>query len=97
MSSSPSPYAVLRVHSIPLSLSGGYDREATPVPIPNTAVKLSRADDTWLVTARENRSPPDFIKAAGQRPVAFFFCREHPTDRCTDKPDDIMSIIMAIE
>ena len=29
--------------------------EGPPVPIPNTAVKLARAEDTWLVTARENR------------------------------------------
>jgi hypothetical protein len=43
-----------------LPTSGGYDREVTPVPISNTAVKLSCADDTWLVTARENRSLPDY-------------------------------------
>ncbi len=29
--------------------------EGPPVPIPNTAVKLTRADNTWLVTAREDR------------------------------------------
>ena len=29
-----------------LSLRRGYTLEATPVPIPNTAVKLQRADDT---------------------------------------------------
>ncbi len=34
---------------------GGDYRKDTPVPIPNTAVKLPSADDTWLVTARENR------------------------------------------
>ena len=45
----------------PLTPSGGYNREVTPVPIPNTVVKLSCADDTWLVTARENRSLPDYI------------------------------------
>ena len=31
------------------------DGEGTPVPIPNTAVKLTRVDDTWLEAARENR------------------------------------------
>ena len=31
------------------------DGEGTPVPIPNTAVKLTRADDTWLEAARDNR------------------------------------------
>ena len=29
--------------------------EGTPVPIPNTEVKLTCAEDTWLVTARDNR------------------------------------------
>ena len=31
------------------------DGEGPPVPIPNTAVKLARADNTWLVTARKDR------------------------------------------
>ena len=29
--------------------------EGTPVPIPNTEVKLVSVEDTWLETARENR------------------------------------------
>ena len=33
-------------------LVGVDDGEGTPVPIPNTAVKLTRADDTWLEAAR---------------------------------------------
>ncbi len=28
--------------------------EGTPVPIPNTVVKLVYGEDTWLATAREN-------------------------------------------
>ena len=32
--------------------------EATPVPIPNTAVKLTSADNTCLETDREDRSTP---------------------------------------
>ena len=32
--------------------------EGPPVPIPNTEVKLCRAEDTWLATARENRYAP---------------------------------------
>ena len=32
--------------------------EATPVPIPNTEVKLSSAEDTQGVAPRENRSSP---------------------------------------
>ena len=34
---------------------GDIDAEGPPVPIPNTEVKLCRAEDTWLATARENR------------------------------------------
>ena len=30
---------------------GADDGEGTPVPIPNTAVKLTRADNTWLEAA----------------------------------------------
>ena len=32
--------------------------EGPPVPIPNTEVKLTSADDTCLATGRENRSMP---------------------------------------
>ena len=32
--------------------------EVPPVPIPNTEVKLSSAENTWWVTAREDRSMP---------------------------------------
>ena len=39
--------------------SGGYYEKVTPVPIPNTAVKLFSADDTCTVASRESRSPPD--------------------------------------
>ena len=34
----------------------------TSVPIPNTTIKPQPADDTWWVTARENRWLPDSIK-----------------------------------
>ena len=44
-----------------LTISGGNDEGVTPVPIPNTEVKPFSADGTWLVTARESRSPPDSI------------------------------------
>ena len=39
-------------------LIGVDDAEGPPVPIPNTEVKLSGAENTWLVTARENREMP---------------------------------------
>ena len=32
--------------------------EGTPVPIPNTEVKLMSAEDTWREAARENRAMP---------------------------------------
>ena len=32
--------------------------EGPPVPIPNTEVKLTSADNTWLEAAREDRSMP---------------------------------------
>ena len=34
------------------------DAEGPPVPIPNTVVKLSGAENTWLEAARENRETP---------------------------------------
>ena len=43
------------------TISGGNDGEVPPVPIPNTEVKLSSAEGTWLDTAREIRSLPDSI------------------------------------
>jgi hypothetical protein len=60
----------LRVHTDALEkfiqVSGGNNEKDTPVPIPNTAVKLLSAEDTWLVTARENRSPPELYSSIAQ-------------------------------
>src|SRR6059058_4256980 len=41
--------------------SGGYIGGVTPVPIPNTEVKPTRADGTPRETARESRSLPDLF------------------------------------
>ena len=41
---------------------GVYCAEVTPVPIPNTEVKLCREDNTWLATAWENISMPALYK-----------------------------------
>ena len=61
-------------HCIVLSECFGGDYEkATPVPIPNTAVKLLSADDTWLVTARENKSPPNYFKAPRETAWGFAY------------------------
>ena len=32
--------------------------EGPPVPIPNTEVKLCRAENTWLATVREDKYTP---------------------------------------
>ena len=39
-------------------ICGDNSEEVTPVPIPNTEVKLLSADDTWWETARESRTLP---------------------------------------
>ena len=43
--------------------------EGTPVPIPNTVVKLVYGDNTWLATAREDNSART---KTGQILVRFF-------------------------
>ena len=40
------------------SIVGVNGDEGTPVPIPNTVVKLIYGDNTWLATAREDNSTP---------------------------------------
>src|SRR3990170_6621940 len=40
---------------------GGYTGGVTPVPIPNTEVKPSRADDTMTERSWESRTPPEYI------------------------------------
>ena len=49
--------------------------EGTPVPIPNTVVKLVYGDNTWLATAREDNSTPTY-KAATKVAAFSFFCRD---------------------
>ena len=41
--------------------------EATPVPIPNTTVKIRAADGTMLETAWESRRLPDILIYAHER------------------------------
>ena len=49
--------------SIParVTIAGVYYAEDPPVPIPNTEVKLSSAEDTWWEAAWENRSMPALV------------------------------------
>ena len=55
-------------------MAGVYDAEVPPVPIPNTEVKLSGAENTWRVTSREDRSVPA-QKAATEMLLLFLFPR----------------------
>ena len=41
-----------------IKIVGVYGGEGTPVPIPNTEVKLTCADNTRLEAAREDRKTP---------------------------------------
>ena len=43
-----------------LILVGVDDAGGTPVPFPNTEVKPSGAENTWLVTVREDKKTPTF-------------------------------------
>ena len=49
-------------------ICGDYSGEDTPVPIPNTEVKLLSADDTWRATSRESKTLPliSSIRSYGQ-------------------------------
>lgn len=53
--------------------SGDNSVEATPVPIPNTEVKLYSADDTWRATAWESRTLPVCIKRPEKTLSQVFF------------------------
>ena len=53
-----------------IRFSGDSSGEVTPVPIPNTVVKLSKADDTGI--SRESRSLPDLCPAKRKLCGAFF-------------------------
>ena len=52
---------------------GAYGNEVTPVPIPNTEVKLIHVDDTWLATARETKSVPTLKKDCVCSPFCFAY------------------------
>jgi hypothetical protein len=59
------------VFNVPGGLTGG----ATPVPIPNTEVKPSKADDTAAARQWESRTLPGYKKKpAGESQQAFLFC-----------------------
>ena len=49
---------LLALREKPFNIVGVYNIEVPPVPIPNTVVKLNRAENTWWAAAREDRSSP---------------------------------------
>ena len=50
---------------------GVFNGEGPPVPIPNTEVKLTSADDTCLETDRKNRSTPTQRLWHMSKPLSF--------------------------
>ena len=53
------PFSLFSFQGTDLNIAVGvFNGEGPPVPIPNTEVKLTSADDTCLETDRENRSMP---------------------------------------
>ena len=52
--------SILRIPKDPIA--GAYGDEVTPVPIPNTEVKLINVENTWLAPAREDRTVPALKK-----------------------------------
>ena len=63
----------LSSNTVIYTISGGNGIEDPPVPIPNTEVKLNCAEGTWLDTAWEIRSLPDFQKEKPSFVRRFFF------------------------
>ena len=53
---------------------GGDGKEATPVPIPNTEVKPSKADDTAAVRQWESRTLPGYKKTRWSKDQRVFYC-----------------------
>src|SRR5689334_9117381 len=63
------PRTLLSATVLPITIQqqdpGDTSGEAIPVPIPNTEVKLSSAEDTERAAFRENRSSPGFCASTG--------------------------------
>jgi hypothetical protein len=53
------PVSPISLNNVP----GGFTGGATPVPIPNTEVKPSKADDTAAVRQWESRTLPGYNKS----------------------------------
>ena len=59
--------------SIYNKISGANSCEDPPVPIPNTEVKLTNVENTWLVTTREDRTVLEFSAVKTFVLAAFLF------------------------
>ncbi len=58
-----------------MDVPGGITGGATPVPIPNTEVKPSKADDTAAVRQWESRTLPGYKKSLLEQSSGLFsFC-----------------------
>ena len=66
------PFRIAIHEEIPGDLAGG----ATPVPIPNTEVKSSRADGTAAVRLWESRTLPGSLESPSiERSMGFFYAK----------------------
>ena len=54
-------------------MSGSDCEEVTPVPIPNTAVKLFSADGSWGVAPARVGRRQAYTKRTGDHPVLFVY------------------------
>ena len=66
------------------TIFGGYYTEVTPVPIPNTEVKLCSAYDTWREAARESWSLPEQTKKEQIQIVSVLFLWRDKSFRICD-------------
>ena len=59
-------------------VTGIYGDEVTPVPIPNTEVKLISVENTWLATAWEDRAMPVQMEnsLSGLQMGSFLLCKK---------------------
>ncbi len=54
-------FSLLGFVAMVMIFPGANSDEVTPVPIPNTAVKLVRADGSLCASVRESRSAPGYF------------------------------------
>ena len=80
-------YALHYISNLEIKVSGGFAGGVTPVPIPNTEVKPSMADDTWTARSWESRLLPDL----NRRPVEIraFFISLLPCMGCSSNLRDL--------